>query len=96
MVATPQILTIEELGEYLRIPPEVIEQEARRGRIPGRNIADTWRFLKSAIDQWLSQQISREILLAQAGALADDDSLDQLIQVIYEQRGRSETARFLA
>lgn len=86
----PSILTIEELGEYLRIPPEIIEKEARRGRIPGRHIADTWRFLKSAIDQWLSQQSSRDILLAQAGALADDDSLDQLVQAIYEQRGRSE------
>lgn len=89
-MAMPSILTIEELGEYLRIPPEVIEKEASRGRIPGRHIADTWRFLKSAIDQWLSQQSSRDILLAQAGALADDDSLDQLVQAIYEQRGRSE------
>lgn len=89
-MAMPSILTIEELGEYLRIPPEIIEKEARRGRIPGRHIADTWRFLKSAIDQWLSQQSSRDILLAQAGVLAEDDSLDQLVQAIYEQRGRSE------
>ena len=90
LMNTSPVLTVEELGEYLRIPPEVIEREARRGRIPGRHIADTWRFLKSAIDLWLSQQNSRDLLLAQAGALADDDSLDHLLQSIYEQRGRAE------
>ncbi len=34
---------------------------------------------------------SRAILLSQAGALKDDDTLDELLEHIYRERGRSET-----
>lgn len=86
-----QILTIEEVADYLRLPPEIVLQEAAQGHLPGRKIADTWRFLKDAIDDWLRTQDSRAILLGQAGALADDDSLDELLEKIYQERGRSES-----
>ena len=87
----PQILTIEEVADYLRLPPEVVLQEAAQGHLPGRKIADTWRFLKDAIDDWLRTQDSRAILLSHAGALADDDSLNELLEKIYQERGRSES-----
>jgi excisionase family DNA binding protein len=85
-----QVLTIEEVADYLRLPEEVVLQEAVQGHLPGRKIADTWRFLKDAIDDWLRTQDSRAILLNQAGALADDDRIDDLLEKIYEERGRSE------
>jgi excisionase family DNA binding protein len=86
-----EVLTIKEVANYLRLPEEVILQEAAQGHLPGRKIADTWRFLKAAIDDWLRTQDSRSILLNQAGALADDESLDDLLEKIYRERGRSET-----
>ncbi len=86
-----QILTIEEVADYLRLPPEVVLQEAAQGHLPGRKIADTWRFLKDAIDDWLRTQDSRAILLSQSGALADDTGLDDLLEKIYQERGHSET-----
>lgn len=61
-----------------------------KGNIPGRRIEDNWRFLKAAIDDWLRAKNSRSVLLSQAGAFADDDSLVQLRDDIYEVRGRSE------
>lgn len=85
-----QVLTIEEVANYLRLPEEVVLQEAASGHLPGRKIADTWRFLKTAIDDWLRAQDSRAILLNQTGALADDESLDELRELIYRARGRSE------
>ena len=48
------------------------------------------RFVKSTIDDWLSSQSSRSTLLQQAGAFADDDSLYELRESIYRDRGRSE------
>ncbi len=86
----PQVLTIEEVADYLRLPEEVVLQEAVQGHLPGRKIADTWRFLKDAIDDWLRTQDSRAILLSQAGALSDDERIDQFLEKIYEERGRSE------
>jgi excisionase family DNA binding protein len=86
----PDVLTLEELAEYLRLPKEKIQREASRGRIPGRQIDDTWRFLKVAIDDWLRSRDGRTILLQQAGALAADEALPLLRAAIYAERGRPE------
>jgi excisionase family DNA binding protein len=84
------VLTIEELADYLKISPETVLLQATQGRLPGRKIADSWQFLKDAIDDWLRSQDSRIIFLQQAGAFADDESLDELCTQIYRDRGRSE------
>ena len=55
---------------------ETVLNQALKGNIPGRRIEDNWRFLKAAIDDWLRAKNSRSVLLSQAGAFADDDSLD--------------------
>lgn len=86
-----EVLTLEEVADYLRLPVATIEKQAQKGRLPARRIEDTWRFLKSAIDDWLRSQDSRAILLQQAGSLADDETLAELRSAIYRERGRSET-----
>jgi excisionase family DNA binding protein len=89
-VMMPDVLTLEEVAAYLRIPKETIQQEAARGRIPGRQLDDSWRFLKAAIDDWLRSRDSRMSLLQQAGALATDETLPQLRAAIYAERRRPE------
>ncbi len=89
-VSIPDILTLEETSEYLRLPVEIVENQALKGDIPGRQIENNWRFLKSAIDDWLRSKDSRSILLSQAGAFANDDSLAKLRETVYQARGRSE------
>ena len=90
-LSLPNILTLDEAAEYLRLPKELLERQAIQGHIPGRRIEDTWRFLRAAIDDWLRSQDSRTILLQQAGALADDATLASLQMAIYAERGRPET-----
>ena len=90
MQITHDVLTLAEVADYLRLPIETVERQANRGQLPARRIEDTWRFLKSAVDDWLRSQDNRVILLQQAGALADDESLSALRAGIYEQRGRLE------
>ena len=89
-VSIPDVLTLEETSDYLRLPVKIVLNQVLKGNLPGRKIEDNWRFLKVAIDDWLRAKDSRSILLAQAGALADDDSLAQLREDIYQARGRSE------
>jgi excisionase family DNA binding protein len=84
--AMSEVLTLEEAANYLKLPLETIEREASRGHIPGRRIEDTWRCLKSAIDDWLRAQDSRDILLQQTGALKDDPYLDELVAAVYRDR----------
>ena len=94
-VSIPDILTLEETSEYLRLPVEIVLNQALKGDIPGRQIEDNWRFLKSAIDDWLRSKDSRSILLSQAGAFANDDSLAKLRETVYQARGRSEISETL-
>ena len=87
-----EVLTLEEVARYLRLPKDTIVRQAAQGAIPGRQIEDTWRFLKAAIDDWLRSYDSRTLLLQQAGALADDESLPSLRKKIYATRKRPEVS----
>jgi excisionase family DNA binding protein len=87
---TPEVLTIEEAADYLRVPSDMVLRQAIQGNLPGRKIEDTWRFLRSALDDWLRLHDSRTILLQQVGALADDESLAELRAAVYQARERSE------
>lgn len=69
-VSVPDILTLEETSEYLRLPVETVSERALKGNIPGRKIGNSWRFSKAAIDDWLSTKNSRFVLLSQAGAFS--------------------------
>ena len=47
------VLTIEELSIYLKIPKSTLYKVVREGRIPCQKIGRHWRFRKAAIDRWL-------------------------------------------
>jgi excisionase family DNA binding protein len=88
----PEVLTLDEVAAYLRLPKETIVRQVAQGYLPGRQIEDTWRFLKAAIDDWLRSHDSRALLLQQAGALAADETLPALRAAIYAARKRPEVA----
>jgi excisionase family DNA binding protein len=90
-ITIPDVLTLEEASGYLRLSIETVDALAWKGNIPGRKIENDWRFLKSAIDDWLRSKNSASVLLSQAGILADDDSLAELRASIYQARERPET-----
>lgn len=48
-----EVLTIEELAVYLKIPKSTLYKLAREGKIPSQKIGRHWRFRKGAIDHWL-------------------------------------------
>jgi excisionase family DNA binding protein len=89
-VTNPDVLTLEEASGYLRLSIETVASLAVKGNIPGRKIENDWRFLKSAIDDWLRAKNSSSVLLSQSGILADDESLSQLRSSIYQARERPE------
>ncbi len=42
----PEVLTLEEVAAYLRLPTETVVRQATQGQMPGRQIEDTWRFFE--------------------------------------------------
>lgn len=91
--ALPQVLTLEGVASYLRLPKETVERQAAQGQILGPCIETTWRLLKDAVDEWLRSHDSRPTLLQQVGALADNETLPTLRAAIYAKRGRPEPVR---
>lgn len=49
------VLTLQEVAEFLRIDAVHVESLARDGKIPGIQIDDHWRFHRRSIEQWLQQ-----------------------------------------
>jgi excisionase family DNA binding protein len=48
------IMTIEELSSYLKIPKSTLYKLAQEGKLPGQKIGKQWRFGKRAIDSWIN------------------------------------------
>jgi len=51
-----EILTIEELALYLKIPKSTLYKLVRDGSLPSKKVGKHWRFHKDAIDAWLKQE----------------------------------------
>ena len=49
-----QVMTVDEVAEYLRIPRSSLYKLAQEGRIPCQKVGRHWRFRREAIDQWLA------------------------------------------
>ena len=53
--ALGDILTIDELANYLRISRSTLYKLAQEGRVPCQKVGRHWRFRKQAIDRWLGE-----------------------------------------
>jgi excisionase family DNA binding protein len=53
---TNEILTVNEVAEYLRMNPMTIYRLAQQGRIPASKILGCWRFKRQEIEAWLKTQ----------------------------------------
>jgi excisionase family DNA binding protein len=50
------ILTIKEISDYLKVSEKTIYRMVSRGEIPAFKMGTTWRFQKSAIEEWIKNQ----------------------------------------
>ena len=50
------VLTIEELAAYLRIPKSTLYKLVREGKDPCQKVGRHWRFHKESIDRWLNEK----------------------------------------
>jgi excisionase family DNA binding protein len=50
-----EVMTIEELAEYLKISKSTLYNLAREGALPGTKVGKHWRFHKEAVVEWLKK-----------------------------------------
>lgn len=61
-----EVLTLREAAKFVRVSEKTLGDLARAGKVPGKKVGREWRFLQSAIEDWLA---SRE----PAGAVAEPE-----------------------
>jgi hypothetical protein len=93
-----EVLTLPEAAAYLRLPEDEVVKSVQSQGLPGRCIAGEWRFLKSAIQHWLSSvsptwEMRRAEILDLAGKYRDDPDLESIVEDAYRRRGRPITRR---
>lgn len=52
------ILTIDELAAYLKIPKSTLYKLVREGAVPSQKVGKHWRFHKDAIEAWIKDGVS--------------------------------------
>jgi len=50
------VMNIDDLAKYLKLPKPTVYRLAQSGELPGRKAGRQWRFHKDAIDKWLSEK----------------------------------------
>jgi excisionase family DNA binding protein len=53
----PEIMTIEEVAEYLRVPLSSLYKLAQHGKIPASKVGRHWRFRREFINRWMDEQV---------------------------------------
>lgn len=57
----PDVMTIEETAQYLRIAKSSLYKLAQEGKIPCQKVGRHWRFRKESIDRWLDENRMNEL-----------------------------------
>jgi len=84
-----EILTVQELAEYLKMNPRTLRSKARKGEIPSIKLGRQFRFDKEQIERWLSRKTvtgSLNILIVD-----DDPIIRQLFMQSLEEFGHKIT-----
>ena len=63
-----EVMTLEEVAEYLQVSQKSILRMAQTGKIPSAKVASQWRFMRSVVDDWLMAQMEIPSVRSSASA----------------------------
>ncbi|MHC4553496.1 MAG: PTS sugar transporter subunit IIA [Planctomycetota bacterium] len=96
----PEIMTVQEVAEFLRVSERTVYDWATAGTIPCGKLGTTWRFKRDEVQKWVDQQLSGgtskkdvtfspiqigEILRPDHVVLMDADSKDAALLTVLER-----------
>jgi excisionase family DNA binding protein len=80
-----ELLTLEELANYLRVTEKTIYRLLDKRSIPATKVGRQWRFDKSSIDTWLHQKSTEAI--THVLVIDDDEAICSLFKDTLEETG---------
>ena len=57
-IEKPEIMTAQEVAEFLRVSERTVYDWATSGTIPAGKLGTTWRFKRSEVEKWVDEQLS--------------------------------------
>lgn len=54
------ILTLEEVANYLRVTKRTLYKLAQEGTLPAFKLGGTWRFRRDELNQWITENIGKQ------------------------------------
>jgi PTS system nitrogen regulatory IIA component len=77
MLFMHEIMTIDEVAEYLRVSERTVYDWAQKGELPGGKLGTTWRFKRNDIERWVNDRLSastgKSAPMASAGRILTPD-----------------------
>jgi nitrogen PTS system EIIA component len=52
------IMTLEEVADYLRVSERTVSEWAQKGDLPGGKLGTSWRFMRKDVERWVAERIS--------------------------------------
>ena len=74
-----ELMTVEEVADYLRVTEKTIYRLLKQGRISAAKVGRQWRFDKASIDEWLHQKPAE----TKANILVIDD--EEVIRLLFTE-----------
>lgn len=72
-----EIMTIDEVAEYIRVSERTVYDWAQKGELPGGKLGTTWRFKRDEIERWVNDRLTqpsqqRSVAATGGGILSPD------------------------
>ena len=98
----PEVMTVEQVAEYLQLPPSLVLRKVRHGEIPAAKIGRCWRVRKTTIDEWLDEEaqmspqaLDRLMALTwEAGKKAGINTLEDVDRLVAQVRAERQARGF--
>ena len=82
-----ELMTVQELADYLRVTKKTIYRLLKQGRIPASKVGRQWRFKKAVIDEWL--QLNPGGAKGNILVVDDEEIIRSLFKETLEELGHS-------
>jgi PTS system nitrogen regulatory IIA component len=94
-MAGHEIMTVEEVAEYLRVSERTVYEWAQKGEIPAGKLGTSWRFKRGEIERWVDQRLTRKHPVASVHPFEIRDILDPDRVVIVDEGSKEPALRMM-
>ena len=91
-MAEHELLTLEEVADYLRVSERTVYDWANKGEIPCGKLGTAWRFKRSDVEKWVDSKLSRPNKAVRMDAVTLRDVLAPDRTLLLDCRAKDEAA----